>query len=144
MISIAHQRGASPRQNKSRYDSISCYIHPTSQSHNDIPCETDEEVRVPRKQRLFRLWLPDVASSCRCGTYEKHPITRPCWTVCLSHHQTINTYKKRKRPKTKHRNHGSYKDGVASISSQFSLSKPYVPDKRRWQGASMVCQSNHK
>lgn len=38
------------RQNKSRYDSISCYIHPTSQSHNDIHCETDEEVRAMLRQ----------------------------------------------------------------------------------------------
>jgi len=34
------------RQSKSRYDSISCYIHPSSQSHNDIPCETDEELKA--------------------------------------------------------------------------------------------------
>ena len=32
------------RQSKSRYDSISCYIHPSSQAYNDIPCETDEQI----------------------------------------------------------------------------------------------------
>lgn len=39
-------RKLAPRQSKSRYDSISCYIHPSSQSHNDIPCETDEELKA--------------------------------------------------------------------------------------------------
>ncbi|CAK9059419.1 Glutamate--cysteine ligase (Gamma-ECS) (GCS) (Gamma-glutamylcysteine synthetase) [Durusdinium trenchii] len=34
------------RQSKSRYDSISCYIHPSSQAYNDIPCEIDEEIRA--------------------------------------------------------------------------------------------------
>ena len=32
------------RQSKSRYDSISCYIHPGSKAYNDIPCEVDEEM----------------------------------------------------------------------------------------------------
>mmetsp|Transcript_52822 Transcript_52822/g.98952 ORF Transcript_52822/g.98952 Transcript_52822/m.98952 type:complete len:703 (+) Transcript_52822:64-2172(+) len=32
------------RQSKSRYDSISCYIHPGSKSYSDIPCEIDEDI----------------------------------------------------------------------------------------------------
>ena len=31
------------RQSKSRYDSISCFIHPGSRAFNDLPCETDED-----------------------------------------------------------------------------------------------------
>lgn len=32
------------RQSKSRYDSISCYIHPGSGNYDDIPCEIDEDL----------------------------------------------------------------------------------------------------
>ena len=32
------------RQSKSRYDSISCYIHTGSKAYNDIPCEIDEDM----------------------------------------------------------------------------------------------------
>ncbi|CAJ1351566.1 unnamed protein product [Effrenium voratum] len=32
------------RQSKSRYDSISTYIHPGSKGYSDIPCEIDEEM----------------------------------------------------------------------------------------------------
>ena len=38
------------RQTKSRYDSISCYIHPDSQAYNDIPCEIDEEIQALLQQ----------------------------------------------------------------------------------------------
>jgi glutamate--cysteine ligase catalytic subunit len=34
--------GAVTPLSKSRYDSISCYIHPYSESFNDIPCEVDD------------------------------------------------------------------------------------------------------
>ncbi|CAK9106752.1 Glutamate--cysteine ligase catalytic subunit (GCS heavy chain) (Gamma-ECS) (Gamma-glutamylcysteine synthetase) [Durusdinium trenchii] len=32
------------RQSKSRYDSISCYIHPASEIYSDIPCEIDDDL----------------------------------------------------------------------------------------------------
>lgn len=36
--------GGVRRQTKSRYDSISCYIHPGSNSYSDIPCEIDDDL----------------------------------------------------------------------------------------------------
>eukprot|EP00438_Fugacium_kawagutii_P002573 Skav219261 [mRNA] locus=scaffold1380:6406:13059:- [translate_table: standard] len=38
--------GGVTRQTKSRYDSISCYIHPGSNGYSDIPCEIDEELQA--------------------------------------------------------------------------------------------------
>ncbi|CAJ1374466.1 unnamed protein product [Effrenium voratum] len=43
-IADARMAGAGIRkQSKSRYDSISCFIHPGSRAFNDLPCETDED-----------------------------------------------------------------------------------------------------
>ena len=58
------------RQSKSRYDSISCYIHPGSKAYNDIACEIDEET----EKMLYQEGVDEALSKHISHLFTRDPL----------------------------------------------------------------------
>ncbi|CAE7524816.1 GCLC [Symbiodinium sp. CCMP2456] len=58
------------RQTKSRYDSISCYIHPGSKAYNDIACEIDEET----EKMLYQEGVDEALSKHISHLFTRDPL----------------------------------------------------------------------